>query len=232
VAVVGVASWRPMAAEASIKEMSKLSRRTRKPRPPLALPATSFDAAREAAITAVVEYWYGLIAAALSSEAGQLAVQGDIYRQVKAGDAAALPLDYIVAMADAQHPPADHALRRFIHEHIDADAFAELPVQLRAFAQRSLRRPPAAGYPSNAPQVVTDLTRDIAICILIDQIAARWPDVPKLYSTGRRRSAAAYVGLVFTWHGTKLAEKTVRRIYGARPTLARRLAEFLMRSAT
>jgi hypothetical protein len=185
---------------------------------------------QDAAITADVEHWHGLIAAALSSEAGQLAVQGDIYRQLKRGDAAALPLDYIVAMADQQHAPADHALRAFIHEHIDADRFAELPVQLRAFAQRALRRPPAAGYPSNAPQVVTDLTRDLAICVLIDQIVASWPDVPKLYSSGRRRSAASYVATVFTAHGTKLTEKTVRRIYGARPTLARRLAEFLMRS--
>ena len=203
--------------------------RKREPRPPLALPAISpFDAARDAAITAVVEHWHGLIAAAVSSEAGQLAVQADIYRQLKRGDAAALPLDYIVAMADAGHPPADHALRAFIHEHIDADRFGDLPVQLRAFAQRALLRPPLDGYPSNAPQVVVDLTRDIAICVLVDQIAACWPEVPKLYSNAARRSAAGHVALAFTRHGNKLAERQVRRIYGARPTLARRLAEFMV----
>jgi hypothetical protein len=157
-----------------------------------------------------------------------LAVQGDIYRQLQAGAAAALPLADIVAMGDAGHPPADQALRAFIHEHIDADRFGELPVQLRAFAQRALRRPPADGYPSNAPQIVSDLVRDLAICVLIDQIVLRWPDVPKLYSSRHRRSAAAYIALVFTKHGTKLAEQQVRRIYGARGSLARRLAEFML----
>jgi len=81
----------------------------REPRPPLALPAVSFNDAQDADITEHVEHWYELIAAVLGSEAGQLAVQGDIYRQLKAGDTATLPLDYIVAMADARHPPADHA---------------------------------------------------------------------------------------------------------------------------
>jgi hypothetical protein len=159
----------------------------REPRPPLALPAVSFNDAQDADITEHVEHWYELIAAVLGSEAGQLAVQGDIYRQLKAGDTATLPLDYIVAMADARHPPADHALRAFIHDHIDADRFADLPVQLRAYAQRALMRPPLDGYPSNAPQVVNDLTRDIAICVLVDQIVLLWPAVSKLYTSSRRR---------------------------------------------
>jgi hypothetical protein len=206
-----------------------MARKRREPRPPfLALPAITFDTAQDAAITADVERWYELIAAALSPEAGLLAVQGDIFRQLQAGAAAALPLDYIVAMADAGHPPADQALRAFIHEHIDADRFGELPVQLRAFAQRALKRSPCDGYPSNVPQVVADLTRDLAVRVLVDQIVSRWPDVPKLYSSARRRSAAGYVALVFTKRGTKLAEQQVRRIYGARPTLGRRLAEFMV----
>jgi hypothetical protein len=210
-----------------------MSKRKRNPRPPLVLPAIiPFDAAQDAAIISDVEHWHDLIAAVLSPEAGLLAVQGDIYRQLEAGDAAVLPLADIIAMADAQHAPADQALRRFIHEHMDADRFGELPVQLRAFAQRALRRPPLEGYPSNVPQVVSDLIRDIAIQVLVDQIVLRWPSVPKLYSSGRHRSAASYVALVFTKHGTKLSERQVRRIYGARHSLARRLAEFLMRSTT
>jgi hypothetical protein len=155
-------------------------------------------------------------------------VQGDIHRQLKAGESARLAVADIIAMADGGHAPADHALRAFIHQHIDADRFGELPVQVRAFAQRALRRPPLDGYPSNAPQVVSDLTRDLAICVLVDQIEARWSGVPKLYSSGRRRSAAGYVALIFTKRGTKLAEQQVRRIYGARPTLGRRLAEFMV----
>ena len=193
-----------------------------------ALTTVSFDEAEDAAITEAVEHVFGLIAAVLSSEAGQLAVQGDIFRQLNAGDAAKLPLDTIVAMADAGHPPADHALRDFIHKYIDADRFADLPVQVRAFAQRALKRPPLDGYPSNVPQVVNDFTRDIAICFVVDQIALRFPAVPKLYSSSRRRSVAAYVAQVFTRHGIKLAEQAVRRIYGARHTLARRLGQFML----
>jgi hypothetical protein len=206
------------------------TQRKREPRPPLAttLTTVSFDEGEDVAITEAVENLYGLIAAVLSSEAGQLAVQGDIYRQLKAGDMAKLPLDYIVAMADGGHPPADHALRAVIHEYIDADRFADLPVQVRAFAQRALKRPPLDGYRSNAPQVVNDFTRDIAICFVVDQIALRFPAVPKLYSSNRHRSIAGYVALVFTRHGMKLAEQAVRRIYGARQTLARRLAEFML----
>ena len=207
-----------------------MTKKRRKPRQPteMAVTTVSFDDAMDAEIIAGVEHWYSLLAAILSSEAGQLAVQGDIDRQLRAGDAAKLPLDHIVAMGDGGHAPADHALRQFIHEYIDADRFADLPLQLRGYGQRSLLRPPAAGYPSTVSQVANDLTRDIAIGVLVDQIVLRWPTTPKLYSSARHRSAAAYVALVFTRHGNKLAEQTVRRIYGARNTLSRRLAEFLL----
>jgi hypothetical protein len=205
----------------------KYRREPRAPTPAPSLPAT-FDEAEETEIIAAVDHWYGLIAAVLGSDAGQLAVQGDLYRQLLAGTAASLDVAYIVAMADAGHPPADHALRAYIHEAIDGDRFDELPTQVRAYAQRALRRPPLASYPSNASQVVNDFTRDIAIPLVVDQIVTRWPTVPKLYSSRRHRSAAGYVALVFTCRGTKLAEQQVRRVYSRRHTLARRLAEFLL----
>jgi hypothetical protein len=179
----------------------------RKPRPPVVttLPA-SFAEVEAAEITAVVEHWYSLIVVALGSDSGHVAVQNDLYRQLTAGDAAALDVAYIVAMADGGHPPADHALRAYIYAHIDADRFAGLPLQVRAYTQRALTRPPlAVGYPSNCPQVVNDFTRDIAIVVLIDQIVLRWPAVPKLYSSNRHRSAASHVALIFTRHGMKLA---------------------------
>src|SRR3989442_8730602 len=126
-----------------------------------------------------------------------------------AGDTAALAAATIVGMADAGHPPADHALRAYIHAYIDADRFGELPVQVRAYAQRALTRPPLRmGYPSNCSQVVNDFTRDIAVPLLVDQVVQRWPDVPKLYTSNRRHSAAWFVGLPF-----KLTERQVRRIY-------------------
>ena len=205
-----------------------MTKRKREPRTPTtALPA-SFEEVEDASIIATVDHWYGLMAAVLGSEAGHLAVQNDLYRQLTAGTAAALDVAYVVAMADSGHPPADHALRTYIHAHIDADRFGDLPVQVRAYAQRALTRSPLVGYPSNVNQVVNDFTRDIAIHFLVDQIVAHWPAVPKLYSSNRRRSAAGYVALVFTRHGIKLAEQQVRRIYSGRRTLARQLAEFML----
>jgi hypothetical protein len=192
------------------------------------LPAT-YAEAEDASIIEAVEHWYPRIADQLGSDAAHLAVQNDLCRQLMAGKAAALDVAYIVAMADGGHPPADHALRTYIHAHIDTDRFAELPVQVRAYAQRALTCPPLpVGYPSNCSQVVNDFTRDLAICFLVDQIVLRWPAVPKLYSSRHHRSAAGYVALVFPRHGIKLAEQQVRRIYNGRQTMARRLAEFML----
>jgi hypothetical protein len=159
-----------------------------------------------------------------STPTPQLAVKGDLYRQLTAGDAASLDVATIVAMADGGHPPADHALRDYVHAHIDDDRFGELPVQVRAYAQRALKRPPLPlGYPSNCSQVVNDFTRDIAVPVLVDHVVHCWPHVPKLYSSANRHSAAWFVGLPF-----KLTERQIRRIYSARHTLARRLAEFML----
>ena len=208
-----------------------MTKRKREPRPPAMmkdLPAT-FAEAEEADIIATLERWYPRIADKLTSEFAHDTMRDDMLRQLERGAGASLPLAYIVAMADAEHPPADHALRVHIHAAVDADQFNDLPLQVRAYAQRALTRSPLPpGYPSNRAQVVNDRTRDIGIWILIDQIVLRWPHVPKLYSSHTRHSAAWLLALVFTRHGIKLAEQQVRRIYKARKTLGRRLAEFLI----
>ena len=206
------------------------AKRKREPRAPMmtGLPA-SFAEAEEAEIIDTLEQWHVRLADRLNSEAGHEVVRDDMLRQLERGEDASLPVAYIVAMADAQHPPADHALRIYIHAAIDADRFNDLPVQVRAYAQRALRRPPLPiGYPSNRAKVVNDFTRDIAICLAIDQIVLRWPKVPQLYGSQTRHSAAWLLALVLTRHGIKLAEQQVRRIYKKRQTMNRRLAEFLI----
>jgi hypothetical protein len=207
-----------------------MTKQKREPRPPMttSMPAT-FAEAEEAEIIATLEQWYPRIADKLTSEFAHETMRDNMLRQLERGAAASLPVAYIVAMADAQHPPADHALRIYIHAAVDADRFNDLPLQVRAYAQRALTRPPLPpGYSSNQAQVVNDRTRDIGIAFLIDQIVLRWPHVPKLYSSQTRHSAAWLLALVFTRHGIKLAEQQVRRIYKARETFARRLAEFLI----
>jgi hypothetical protein len=195
------------------------------------LPAT-FAEAEEAEIIATLEQWYARLADKSTSEAAHMCFRDDMVRQLERGERgenASLPISYIVAMADAKHPPADHALRIHIHAAIDADRFNDLPVQIRAYAQRALTQPPLPiGYPSNCPQVVNDYVRDNAIHLLIDLIVAHWPAVPKLYSSQTRHSAAWLLALVLTRHGSKLSEQQVRRIYNGRKTHGRRVAKFLI----
>jgi hypothetical protein len=205
----------------------------RVPRPSTAtpdLPAT-FAEAEEAEIIATLERWYRRIADKLTAEFAHEKTRDDIVRQLERGEGASLPLDYIVAMAEADHPVADHALRTCIRAAIDADRFNDLPLQVRNYARRALdpnRAPIPSTYPSNRAQVVNNRSRDIAIAFLIDQIVRRWPHVPKLYSSKTRRSAACLVALVFTRYGVSIKEQRVRQIYNERPTLSRRLAEFLI----
>jgi hypothetical protein len=202
----------------------------REPRTPTLAPLPpTFAEAEEAEIIATLERWFPRIADNLTSEFGHETMRDDILRQLEQGAGASLPVAYIVAMADANHPAADHALRAYIHAAIDADRFNDMPLQVRAYAQRALTRPPLPpGYPSNQAQVVNDRTRDIGIAVLINQVVSRWPHVPKLYSSQTRHSAAWMVALVFTRHGIKLAEQQARRIHKACETLPRRLAEFLI----
>src|SRR6516164_648505 len=96
----------------------------REPRTPMlsSLPAT-FAEAEEAEIIATLERWCARLADKLNSEAGHEAIRDDMLRQLQRGEGASLPVAYIVAMADAEHPPADHALRIYIHAAIDADRF-------------------------------------------------------------------------------------------------------------
>jgi hypothetical protein len=77
--------------------------------------------------------------------------------KLERGAAASVPLAFIVAMADADHPAADHALHTYTHAAIDADRFNDLPLQVRASAQRALTRPSLPpGYSSNQAQVVNE----------------------------------------------------------------------------
>jgi hypothetical protein len=201
----------------------------REPKTPMLSVLPTFAEAEERAILDTLQGWYSHLTIKLDSEAGHNVVRDDMLRQLERGETASLPLAYIVAMADAGHPPADHALRIYIHAAIDADRFGDLPVQVRAYSQRALTRPPLPiGYPSRQSQVVSNFVRDIGVAFFHEQILAHWPHVPPRYSNQFRHSAAWLVGLLFTRNGIQLSEQQVRRIVRARPMLTQRLAKFLV----
>jgi hypothetical protein len=212
----------------------KTGRSTREPRTTMLQELPAFEQAEAGEIVAATEHWSDLISAALSSEAGQLVIEGDLSRQLAAGALGSLDEEHIIKMADDGHPPADSALRAHIHSYINTRQFDALSPALQAFAQRSLGRAPLTSYPSsNVSQVVNDFTLEIGVCVLIDLIKERWPGVPKLYSSAHRHSAPWFVALVLTRrHGHKMTEQTARRIYNRRQTLARRLAEFMLLGRT
>jgi hypothetical protein len=198
-------------------------RRNREPRtPPTAMPATF----AEVDIQVTVSDWRGRIDQRITSAASHRFIEADLLRQLELheqGCPALEPSD-IVAMADGGHPPADHALLGFIKRRMDADRFQQMPVSVRDFARRSIGRAPLPiEYPSQASQVVSHFARDIATCMLVDMVKARWPELPQLYSTLRHRSAAHYVGAAFG-----IAERQAVRIYDARGEMGRRLATFMV----
>ena len=119
-------------------------KRARKPGTPMlqeALPPT-FAEAEEREIISTFEEWYPRIADKLTSEAAHNWMRDDLVRQLQSGETAALPLAYIIAMADAEHPPADHALRIYIHAAMGSKRFQRPARALQAYAQRALLRGP------------------------------------------------------------------------------------------
>ena len=79
------------------------------------------------------------------------------------------------------------------------------------------------GYPSQAPQTINNFNRDLAVGRLIEAVKRSCPELPLLYSSNHRRSAASLVGAAFG-----LSEVRARRIFHSHNGLARAVAEFFL----
>ena len=155
-------------------------------------------------------------------EASLEAFRIDFLRRLHAGD---VPpgTAAIVELAENGHPAADAALRDFIEQAMDADRFQQLPVCVRNYARKVVRRPELPlRYPSTAPQIVNNYKRDLLITRLIDRICERWPEVPPLCPRNGRRAAAGMVGSCLG-----LSEIQVRRIYKARQAFDEAFVRFM-----
>jgi hypothetical protein len=186
------------------------------------LPAT-FIEAEEQIIVAAIARWRAEREPLLSSEASNQHFENVFLRHLRAGGTGCFSAAYIVEIARNGHPPADRAVRTFIQEHMEKDQFQALPVSVREFARESLWRPALAlGYPSRAPQVLSNLMRDLALCLAINKVVQQWPQVPLLHPTAHRRSAADLAGEAFG-----MSEWQARRLYQTPGELARKLFDFL-----
>jgi hypothetical protein len=204
------------------------SRKRREPKPPepSGLPATLAEA-QERIIQSTVNAWHRQIEEHVTSTGSHEIITAYLLHLLELhqrGGRSGLEPSEIVAMAEGGHPPADHALRVFISRQIEAGQFSEMPVSVQDYARRSLSSAPLpVDYPSQALQVVSNFTRDIAIRMLINMVVARWPEVPRRISTLRHRSAAYYVGVTFS-----LGERRVARIDEAHEQMAHQLATFMV----
>ena len=128
----------------------------------------------------------------------------------------------IVRTARLGHPAADQALRRYIEVAMEADLFHKLPVSVRDYARESLTRAQLGNrYSSKARQVADNFARNVGVCYSMDRVKTRYPEVPLLYSSKERQSAAALVGKAF-----ELKEVQTRRIYQTDAVIAKTVAEF------
>ena len=129
-------------------------------------------------------------------------------------------------MAIAGHGPADHALRRFGGPRLGDDRVNRLHAAVRDYLDRALHYPKLPGYQSRDPQIVNDYIRNNVIPRLVDEIVKRWPAVPRLHSTRRRRSAACFVGRAFGF-----SEGHTARLCEGRSDLSEKLATFMVGSS-
>jgi len=104
------------------------------------LPAT----VNKAEVLAGISHWHELIHKIMTSEAGRALLQQQALRALHEGT---YPTAQVIEAADAGHPAADWAVRRYAAEFFAAGRERELLVQVRAYAVQSLVRHPGDDWP-------------------------------------------------------------------------------------
>jgi hypothetical protein len=103
------------------------------------LPAT----VNKAEVLAGIAHWYDLVHEIMTSEAGRELLQHYAYRALHEGT---YPTAQVIEAADAGHPGADWALRRYAAEFFAAGRERELLAQVRAYVVQSLVRHPGEDW--------------------------------------------------------------------------------------
>jgi hypothetical protein len=194
----------------------------------------TFAEAEEQEIFAVMDDWPAEIGRALRDrgmanslddrEAGHRLWQAKFAEKLAPSRDYADNLSVIIALAEAGHIAAQHALRHHINALLE-DPEAKLPTSVRAYlVRRNNNLVPAR--PEDRSEVLEHFLRDLAIVAMVDTAALRW-NLPKLNSSPHRRSAAYFTGVIMARHGTALGERQIRKIYQARAHLAQRMGRFL-----
>jgi hypothetical protein len=129
----------------------------------------------------------------------------------------------VLGWADAGHPAADRAVRRYGAEVLDAHREGELLAQVRGHIIKILLRP-FVPFPKGR-HVVQTLMRDVWIPTVIASVAAGTGLDPTRSGATPTPAAAYFVALAMKRRGFKITEREVNRIYWNRSKIAARLED-------
>jgi hypothetical protein len=155
----------------------------------------------------------------ITSEASWARLEEYFYQGMREGET--LSTAQVLAWAEAGHPAADRAIRRFAAEMMDRDRESELLVQVRGYVVKTLLRP-FLPYPQGR-HVVQNLMRDIWLPAVVQRAADGTGLQPTRSAASTQPSAAYFVSIALGKKGLKLKEQQVSRIYWARNKIAAEL---------
>jgi len=127
----------------------------------------------------------------------------------------------VIAWADAGHPAADRAVRRYGAEILDQHREGELLAQTRAQIVKILLRP-FVPFPQGR-HVVANLMRDLWLPVLVLWVARALGAPPTRSRTTTTPSGAYFVSKALHKCGMKLSERRLNRLYWERGKVAEEL---------
>jgi hypothetical protein len=129
-----------------------------------------------------------------------------------------IPTAQIIAWADAGHPAADRAVRRYAAEMVDRGREGELLVQVKAYIVKTLLRP-FVPFPRGR-HVMQNLARDIWLAAVIRRVADGTGLPPTRGASTIVPSAAFFVAMAAKRKGLRVGERELNRIFWRRDQLA------------
>jgi hypothetical protein len=181
---------------------------------------TAMSAADEAKVVDIVCSDLDKVREMITSEASWQRLQDFFYEAMLGRNTLAAAT--VIAWADAGHPAADRAVRRYAAEMVDQGRESELLVQVRAYIVKTMLQP-FLPFPRGR-HVVQNHMRDIWIPLVVRRVA-KSTGLPATRSASTKEPSAAFLlAAGLKKRGFKVKEREVNRIYWNRSKLAERLA--------
>jgi hypothetical protein len=172
---------------------------------------TDMSAADKAKVVDIVCSYLDAVREMITSEASWQRLQDFFYEAMLGRHT--LDAAKVIAWADAGHPAADRAVRRYIAEMVDQGRESELLVQVRAYIVKTMLQP-----------FLQNHMRDIWIPLVVRRVA-KSTGLPATRSASTKEPSAAFLlAAGLKKRGFKVKEREVNRIYWNRSKLAERLA--------